>query len=87
MSFTDDDLKRLKDGLNGPESAWFDGYTVKTVLAFLARLEAAENSALDVPALCKEFDYCEEMDSYSQMSLDALERHKAWLRSCGKGEK
>lgn len=80
-TFTDDDLRQLKEDSRNTQIEWL--FTGK-MKALIARLEAAENSALDVPALCKEFDYCEEMNSYSQTSLDALERHNEWLIKSGR---
>lgn len=83
MSFTDEDLKRLKDSFYGGEGiVKADGQEI-SLKALIARLEAAESSAVDVPHLCKTFDYCGAMGSYSQVSLDALARHQAWLRSKG----
>jgi len=42
MPFTNENLRRVKDGLAGQDDVWFDGYSVGTIRALIARLEAAE---------------------------------------------
>lgn len=65
--FTNDDLKRLRDGLAGPDDAWFDGYSVKTIKALRSRLEAAENCMQHNTCECA---YCDEATI-------------AWRKACG----
>jgi hypothetical protein len=84
VTFSDDDLKRLKEALDFAETQQLSfGDSVGCFRRVIGRLEAAEDVVLDVPMICKTFDYCEEMDSYSQISLDILKKYEAWLTAKG----
>lgn len=75
MRFTDGDLARVKDGLAGPDTSWFDGYSVKTIKALLARLEAAE-------AIWKIEHGCEKGDS-TFCCAQSQEAYYAWCEIKG----
>ena len=75
MSFTDSDLKRLKDCIDkGDDLDWMytihDGFTDDKLKALLARLETAE-------AFCSGV-----IDNYATVDLDGLA--EAWLTASGK---
>ena len=85
MSFTDDDLKRLKERLNYPErSITFEAF-YEEIEALLARLERAENFIFDP----KELDECgwcvaEENDDNTlthQSDCELNNAYKAWRKS------
>jgi len=82
MTFTDDDLKRLKETRRYRpfDNCWLSG---KQWDALLARLEAAEELAKR--AYCANPESC--LDSDFRPTCDMPELRIKWLRSCGKGEK
>ena len=71
MTFTDEDMKRLKEGANDfPNERFIKGHDV---LALIARLEAAEN-------VCYTIEAC--LDIYTQKAVkDSL---KDWRKAAGK---
>jgi hypothetical protein len=88
MTFTDDDLKRLKEFLLAQDPSDPE-FMPKTYLALLARLEAAEKlwEALRNRGAC----YCETYEGKRTIDLDhtrqckeEVEIVKAWREAAGK---
>lgn len=75
ISFTDDDLKRLKESLNGelPEFSTWAKSDLKVLKSLLARLEAAENYIAHSHGPASPF-CCEK-----EIALD-----KEWRKAAGK---
>lgn len=74
MSFTDEDLKRLKEDIGN--GSWLMSLSGNHLSALLARLEAAEKVAGYV---C----HCDRNDLDRSRDCPCPELHKAWLRSKG----
>lgn len=75
MTFTDDDLKRLKEDIDGYEREQFDdwGMSVDEVKRLLARLEAAEE-------LLEECNLV-----WVRHNSDIAEKlFEAWRKACGR---
>lgn len=81
MTFTDDDLKRLKENAeaSGKDSTWYDGLSCGTIKALLARLKAAEAKA---NATYHRPD-CYEQGLPTDCICGVSEFDKAWRKSKG----
>lgn len=76
MTFTDEELKRLKDSLEhagNPED--LDVSTGEKWIALIARLEAAE--------LCLELPHMKHTESTEDMKCTFCSRYKAWRKTKG----
>ena len=77
VTFSDDDLKRLKEQVNRMSLGGL--ISIEQIPALLARLEAAEKVILEMPSRCY---ICEE----NVGTLTLVELFKAWLTSKGEGK-
>lgn len=94
MPFTDDDLKRVKDGIKTGNFDWTEALLPQQMHALLARLEAAENVSLavenantfligiDIP---KEAHYLLRWFGIDWKHI--LETVQAWRKAAGKESK
>lgn len=89
MSFTNDDLKRLKLQINNllaQEPAPLINIDFKICLALLARLEAAENALVD-PKDMDECGFCvggDDEEFFHAKDCELVKTYEAWRKAAGK---